>query len=84
MIPTEECSGGELTSGVNGNRQDHCSGFDGAGRNAGIDQNLAVTIPIGSQIPGAQLAWNPNGTRCGKLIRATGPAFTSVASNTRQ
>ena len=31
LIPTEECSGGELTSGVNGNRQDHCSGFANAG-----------------------------------------------------
>jgi hypothetical protein len=30
LIPTQECSGGELTSGVNGNRQDHCSGFSGA------------------------------------------------------
>ena len=29
-IPDEECSGGDLTSGVNGNRQDHCSGFSGA------------------------------------------------------
>eukprot|EP01043_Picozoa_sp_COSAG02_P087819 COSAG02_NODE_25028_length_670_cov_18.115587_1_plen_223_part_11 len=31
MIPTQECSGGDLTSGVNGNRQDHCSGFANAG-----------------------------------------------------
>ena len=30
LIPTSECNGGELTSGVNGNRHDHCSGFDGA------------------------------------------------------
>ena len=30
-IPDEECSGGALTSGVNGNRQDHCSGFANAG-----------------------------------------------------
>ena len=30
LIPTQECSGGELTSGVNENRQDHCSGFSGA------------------------------------------------------
>ena len=29
-IPDEECSGGALTSGVNGNRQDHCSGLTGA------------------------------------------------------
>ena len=31
LIPTQECSGGELTSGVNGNRHDHCSGFSNAG-----------------------------------------------------
>eukprot|EP01043_Picozoa_sp_COSAG02_P037835 COSAG02_NODE_2869_length_7863_cov_5.126610_4_plen_830_part_00 len=26
-IPDEECAGGELASGINGNRQDHCSGM---------------------------------------------------------
>ena len=30
VIPTSECNGGELTSGVNGNRHDHCSGFSNA------------------------------------------------------
>ena len=34
--------------------------------------------------PGAQLAWNPNGTRWGRVTRAIGPTATSVASNTRQ
>ena len=31
VIPTSECNGGELTSGVNNNRHDHCSGFSNAG-----------------------------------------------------
>eukprot|EP01050_Picozoa_sp_SAG11_P019546 SAG11_NODE_3131_length_2664_cov_5.587914_1_plen_367_part_10 len=30
MIGTQECSGGELTSGVNGNQNAHCSGFANA------------------------------------------------------
>ena len=29
-IPDSECDGGEYTSGVNNNRQDHCSGFSGS------------------------------------------------------
>ena len=27
QIPDEECAGGALASGINGNRQDHCSGL---------------------------------------------------------
>jgi hypothetical protein len=29
IIPSSECSGGDLSSGVNSNRHDHCSGFRG-------------------------------------------------------
>jgi hypothetical protein len=29
-IPASECDGGDYTSGVNNNRQDHCNGFDGS------------------------------------------------------
>ena len=30
LIPESECAGGEQTSGISGNHNDHCSGFDGA------------------------------------------------------
>eukprot|EP01045_Picozoa_sp_COSAG04_P005388 COSAG04_NODE_249_length_18866_cov_8.876805_21_plen_262_part_00 len=30
QIPASECDGGDYTSGINNNRQDHCSGFSGS------------------------------------------------------